>query len=221
MEKSKATKYMATSQVEHWVLSSSDFVSNLCLCLFHHFAPLSCLYLPGKLSKKLLFVVFGKRLLLASRHLMLYSYCCSALCLSYQSGSIADAPPPPELPEINGHCEQNRAIPRENAPEENICQSFGAKSNCDSRRPRFAPYPQLGLTSRLCQSFASKFDFKAILKQRICLSIRPPLSSQCWKSNFFSNFEPAFKLARASHCQEEWSCPPHLAATKFICHIPI
>ena len=168
MEKPKATKYMAASQVEHWVLSSSDFVSNLCLCLFHHFAPLSCLYLPGK---KLLCVVFGKRLLLAGRHLMLY---CSALCLSYQSGSIADAPPPPELPEINGHCEQNRAIPRENAPEENICQSFGAKSNCDSRRPRFAPYPQLGLTSRLCQSFASKFDFKAILKQRICLSIRPP-----------------------------------------------
>ena len=64
--------------------------------------------------------------------------CCSALCLS--SILVYWSPPFPPLPEINGRCEQNRTVSRENAPQENICQSFRAESN---RRPilRCRPLP--------------------------------------------------------------------------------
>ena len=89
--------------------------------------------------------------------------CCSALCLSSQSGSIAPPTTSPFLPEINGHCEQNRAVPRENAPEENICQSFGAKSNC---RPIPSCHDLLPLTSA-CQTLAAKLENRALLKQLI------------------------------------------------------
>ena len=53
--------------------------------------------------------------------------CCSALCLF--PILVYWSPPFPPPSEINGRCEQNRTVSRENAPQENICQSFRAESN--------------------------------------------------------------------------------------------
>ena len=53
--------------------------------------------------------------------------CCSALCLS--PILVYWSPPFPPPSEINRRCEQNRTVSRENAPQENICQSFRAESN--------------------------------------------------------------------------------------------
>ena len=85
------------------------------------------------------------------------SPCCSALCLPNLGLLVLLQPPPsPFLPKINGHWEQNRAIPQENAPEENICQSFVAKSNrrpipsCQNARP--VPSPSDHCLRKLCQT---------------------------------------------------------------------
>ena len=67
--------------------------------------------------------------------------CCCALCLS--PILVYWSPPFPPPPEINGRCEQNRTVSRENAPQENICQSFRAESNRRPilrRRPLPAPF---------------------------------------------------------------------------------
>ena len=104
--------------------------------------------------------------------------CSSALCLS--SILVYWPPPFPPLPEINGRCEQNRTVSRENAPQENICQSFRAESN---RRPILR-----------CRPLPAPFKLAKLLDPN------KTLEPFCQTASYFHGLGQN-QFGRADHCQ--------------------
>ena len=104
--------------------------------------------------------------------------CSSALCLS--SILVYWPPPFPPLPEINGRCEQNRTVSRENAPQENICQSFRAESN---RRPILR-----------CRPLPAPFKLAKLLDPN------KTLEPFCQPASYFHGLGQN-QFGRADHCQ--------------------